>query len=135
MSPSIAVFCLCFCFALRLQFKRALGSEINFLTVNQKDLTHRTLAEELQAQFEDANPHAAGQVKVDAKFWNSRTGAEETNNELSDVQKRKHQISEWRAREAKEARQRRYEKRQGCAVDVGNGDESQRRVVRFEEIG
>jgi hypothetical protein len=50
-------------------------------------------------------------------------------------QKRKHQISEWRAREAKEARQRRYEKRQGCAVDVGNGDESQRRVVRFEEIG
>jgi hypothetical protein len=50
-------------------------------------------------------------------------------------QKRKHQISEWRAREAKEARQRRYEKRQGCAVDADNGDESQRRVVRFEEIG
>lgn len=50
-------------------------------------------------------------------------------------QKRKHQLSEWRAREAKEARQRRYEKRQGCAVDAGNGDESQRRVVRFEEIG
>lgn len=50
-------------------------------------------------------------------------------------QKRKHQISEWRAREAKEARQRRYEKRQGCAVDAGGGDESQRRVVRFEEIG
>jgi len=50
-------------------------------------------------------------------------------------QKRKHQLSEWRAREAKEARQRRYEKRQGCAVDAGGGDESQRRVVRFEEIG
>lgn len=50
-------------------------------------------------------------------------------------QKRKHQLSEWRAREAKEARQRRYEKRQGCAVDAGNGEESQRRVVRFEEIG
>lgn len=50
-------------------------------------------------------------------------------------QKRKHQLSEWRAREAKEARQRRYEKRRGCAVDAGNGDESQRRVVRFEEIG
>ena len=58
-------------------------------------------------------------------------------------QKRKHQLSEWRAREAREARQRRFEKRQGgggksCSVDltVGNGgDEGQRRVVRFEEIG
>ena len=50
-------------------------------------------------------------------------------------QKRKHQLSEWRAREAKEARQRRYEKRQGCSVDAEGGDESQRRVVRFEEIG
>ena len=50
-------------------------------------------------------------------------------------QKRKHQLSEWRAREAKEARQRRYEKRQGCSLDADGGDESQRRVVRFEEIG
>jgi hypothetical protein len=50
-------------------------------------------------------------------------------------QKRKHQLSGWRAREAKEARQRRYEKRQGCSVDADSGDESQRRVVRFEEIG
>jgi len=58
-------------------------------------------------------------------------------------QKRKNQLSEWRAREAREARQRRFEKRQqgggkGCSVDfnVGNGgDEGQRRVVRFEEIG
>jgi hypothetical protein len=58
-------------------------------------------------------------------------------------QKRKHQLSEWRAREAREARQRRFEKRQqvggkGCSVDVnvgGDGDEGQRRVVRFEEIG
>lgn len=58
-------------------------------------------------------------------------------------QKRKHQLSEWRAREAREARQRRFEKRQqgggkGCSVDVdvgGGGDEGQRRVVRFEEIG
>jgi hypothetical protein len=50
-------------------------------------------------------------------------------------QKRKHQLSEWRAREAKEARQRRYEKRQGCGADVEDGDEAQRRVVRFEEIG
>jgi hypothetical protein len=58
-------------------------------------------------------------------------------------QKRKHQLSEWRAREAREARQRRFEKRQqgggkGCSVDLnvgGDGDEGQRRVVRFEEIG
>jgi hypothetical protein len=57
-------------------------------------------------------------------------------------QKRKHQLSEWRAREAREARQRRFEKRQGggkaCSVDVNmgdGGDEGQRRVVRFEEIG
>lgn len=50
-------------------------------------------------------------------------------------QKRKHQLSEWRAREAREARQRRFEKRQGCSVDVAGGDESQRRLVRFEEIG
>jgi len=56
-------------------------------------------------------------------------------------QKRKHQLSEWRAREAREARQRRFEKRQqgggiGCSMDVGGGgDEGQRRVVRFEEIG
>lgn len=50
-------------------------------------------------------------------------------------QKRKHQLSEWRAREAKEARQRRYEKRQGCSVDAAGGDEAQRRVVRFEEFG
>ena len=58
-------------------------------------------------------------------------------------QKRKNQLSEWRAREAREARQRRFEKRQqgggkGCSVDVGvssGGDEGQRRVVRFEEIG
>ena len=48
-----------------------------------------------------------------------------------------------RAREAREARQRRFEKRQGgggkgCSVDVNvddGGDERQRRVVRFEEIG
>jgi hypothetical protein len=50
-------------------------------------------------------------------------------------QKRKHQLSEWRAREAKEARQRRYEKRQGCGVDVEGGDGAQTRAVRFEEIG
>jgi hypothetical protein len=50
-------------------------------------------------------------------------------------QKRKHQLSEWRAREAKEARQRRYEKRQGCGVDVEGGDGAQTRAVRFEEVG
>ena len=58
-------------------------------------------------------------------------------------QKRKHQLSEWRAREAREARQRRFEKRQqgggkGFSVDLnvgGDDDEGQRRVVRFEEIG
>jgi hypothetical protein len=71
-----------------------LGSEINFLSVNQKDLTHRSMSEELQARFEDQNPHAAGQVKVDAKFWNSRTGAEESQTELSTVHKRKHQINQ-----------------------------------------
>jgi hypothetical protein len=50
-------------------------------------------------------------------------------------QKRKHQLNQWRAREAKEARQRRYERRQGCAVDAGGRNEGQRRAVRFEEIG
>ena len=51
-------------------------------------------------------------------------------------QKRRHQLSEWRAREAKEARQRRYEKRQGCSATANGDDDShQRRVVRFEEIG
>lgn len=49
-------------------------------------------------------------------------------------QKRKHQLSEWRAREAKEARQRRFEKRQGCSVDVKGDDESHGRMVRFEEF-
>ncbi|KAM0716018.1 hypothetical protein Q7P37_008532 [Cladosporium fusiforme] len=50
-------------------------------------------------------------------------------------QKRKQQVNAWRAREAREARQRRFEKRQGCSLDVSGGDESQRRVVRFEGVG
>lgn len=51
------------------------------------------------------------------------------------TQKRKQQVHAWRAREAREARQRRFEKRQGCSVDASAGDESQRRVVRFEGVG
>lgn len=50
-------------------------------------------------------------------------------------QKRKQQVSAWRAREAKEARQRRFEKRQGCSLDASGGAEGQRRAVRFEGVG
>ena len=49
-------------------------------------------------------------------------------------QKRKQQVSEWRAREAREARQRRFQRRQGCSVDA-DGTVDETKVVRFAEFG
>ncbi|KAF2764283.1 hypothetical protein EJ03DRAFT_355883 [Teratosphaeria nubilosa] len=51
--------------------------------------------------------------------------------------KRKQQVSEWRAREAREARQRRIERRRGAGRGVGEERKGLggRRVVRFEGEG
>ncbi|TKA24256.1 hypothetical protein B0A50_06020 [Salinomyces thailandicus] len=51
-------------------------------------------------------------------------------------QKRRQQISEWRAREAREARQKRIERRRGAGGGGLNEDAGGvRRTVRFEEVG
>lgn len=50
-------------------------------------------------------------------------------------QKRKQQVSEWRAREAREARQRRFDRRRGTGGGEGRGGAQSRRAVRFEEVG
>jgi len=73
-------------------FKRAMGGPIEFLSVNGADLTQRSLAEELQAQYEEKGPHKS-EIKVAAKFWNSRTGSEVQTNEIEQVHKRKHHIN------------------------------------------
>ena len=49
-------------------------------------------------------------------------------------QKRKQQVNEWKAREAREARQRRFERRRGGSNDV-TAEQAARRAVRFAGIG
>lgn len=49
-------------------------------------------------------------------------------------QKRKQQVSEWRAREARDARQRRIERRRGASGETSSDAEA-RRMVRFAEVG
>ncbi|KAJ9624171.1 hypothetical protein H2203_005622 [Taxawa tesnikishii (nom. ined.)] len=50
-------------------------------------------------------------------------------------QKRKQQVSEWRAREAREARQRRFNRRRGEGTGAGGQVvEAPRRAVRFAEV-
>lgn len=50
-------------------------------------------------------------------------------------QKRKQQVNEWRAREAREARQRRFERRRAVAgLESSKKTPISRRMVRFEEI-
>ena len=101
-----------------------MGEQIQFLNVHQKDITHRSLAEQLQAQFEEKNPQPS-QIKVNAKFWNSRTGAEENRTDLSSVQKQKHQINSLAvsaaAMEVELARQRQagYAKRDSARKKYG----------------
>jgi hypothetical protein len=48
-------------------------------------------------------------------------------------QRRKQQVNEWKAREARDARQRRFERRRGHMGGDGNGHKG--RVVRFKDMG
>lgn len=89
-------------------------------------MTHQTLSEQLLAQFEEKNPPAnSAAVKVSAQFWNSKTGAMETTNEVSAIAKRKHQIntlaSSAAAMEVELARQRQagYAKRDSARKKYG----------------
>ncbi|KAK5130813.1 hypothetical protein LTR08_001647 [Meristemomyces frigidus] len=50
-------------------------------------------------------------------------------------QKRKQQVNEWRAREAREARQRRFERRRGASVSGPGRNSSAKRSVRFQDVG
>ncbi|KAK6416712.1 hypothetical protein LTR81_009728 [Elasticomyces elasticus] len=50
-------------------------------------------------------------------------------------QRRKQQVNEWKAREAREARQRRIEKRRGAAAAEARAGQGSKRSVRFEGFG
>lgn len=50
-------------------------------------------------------------------------------------QKRKQQVTEWRAREARDSRQKRFERRRGAGRGGSSTDASTKRSVRFEGVG
>ena len=50
-------------------------------------------------------------------------------------QKRKQQVNEWRAREAREARQKRIERRRGASTGGPRRKSTTKRSVRFEDVG
>ena len=50
-------------------------------------------------------------------------------------QKRKQQVNEWRAREAREARQKRIERRRGASLGGSRRKSTAKKSVRFEDVG
>ena len=123
MALMLSLICRRFCV---FQFKRASAQEIQFLTVNQDDLTALSIAEELQKQQDEMHPHqGSGKVKVAAQFWNSSTGQMESTADASDLARRKAQIntlaSSAAAMEVELARQRQagYAKRDSARKKYG----------------
>lgn len=127
-----SVCCLLYLSLCFLQFKRALGGgasadETQFLSVDASALTARTAAEQALAAFEEQQSHVpiAGGTKVQATFWNSQTGQEESKTEVSRTAKSKHQINALAtsaaAIEVEMARQRQagYAKRDAARAKYG----------------